>query len=103
MLLLGPQPPDQRVELPGSLELENALLGRRIGGRAVGVERVRGALTLRVAHRVAGDLEHPAGEAPFAAKATDLLERGGEHAARHVPRRWLDPGSEAGRSRGPDR
>jgi hypothetical protein len=68
MLLLGPQPADQRVELPGSLELEHTLLGRRLRGRPVPVQRVKRALTLRVAHRVAGDLERPPAEAPVSRK-----------------------------------
>src|SRR5690349_4346092 len=91
VLLLRPQASDERMEFLGSLAFEDALLRGRVHGRPLFDERLRGALTLHVADRVAGDLKQPAGEAAIAAEATKLLKRRGEHVARHVLARGAIP------------
>ena len=84
VLVLGPQQPDQRAELLSSLAFEHVLLGRRVRGRSLLGERLRGPPPLDVAHRVPCDLEQPAGETALPAKPPELLERRREHPTSHI-------------------
>jgi len=72
------------VELFDTFMLEYSLLRGRLDGRPLFAERFADALALDVMHRVARDLEQPAGEAALAAEAADLRERIRERVARDV-------------------
>jgi hypothetical protein len=86
MLLLRFEQTDQPVELQSALAREQSLLDIRLRPDLLVVQgqRLVPGLPLDVTHRVSRDLKQPAGEAPVAAKARKLRERGREHRARHV-------------------